>query len=356
MLFVLNVTELVVVKCFLILKNVSNGLNLLEWNIVFTELLFEFSEGELLACLMHCSYNINVLTVVSQNLKAFVLRIGVPYLVHFKSLENELMILVVVTEAHKEPNAIGRNIRVVGWAFCFHAVLWIVATLLLSDKSRSHTPSTYVVQRTSYLVALTSAKSTSISAKNTCCQSTTGVPVTKCDWRVTWLIVSICLRNCAYKTRTCSKCSSVKALSILHWAVLAVTTVLSPYQTRELLMQGLIVKTKTLKSARTKRGQEDICSFKQLIHYFQAFWVLSINCSPFLVERTAVISDVVEFGTESHTPSHTLGTLFVASEWLYLNYGCTHFSKSTACCRSCCILSKFDNLYSFKSCHIYLLT
>ena len=251
MLLVLNVTELVVIKCFLILENVGNGLNLLEWNVVLAELLLQFSKREFLACLMHCSNNVNILAIVCQNFEALILRIGVPYFVHFESLENKLVILVVMTEAHEEPNTIRRYIRVIGWALSLHAVLRIVATLLLSDKSRGHAPSAYVIQRTSYLVALTGAKSACISTKDTSCQSATSVPVTKSNRRVTWLVMSICLRNCANKTGTSSKSGSVKALSIFHRTMLAITTILCPNQTRELLVQGFIIKTQTLQCAGT---------------------------------------------------------------------------------------------------------
>ena len=213
-----------------------------------------------------------------------------------------------------------------------------------------------MIQRARDLIANTGAKSASISAQNTCSQCATRVPVTKSDGGIARLVVCICLGNCAYKTRAGSKCGCIEALSILHGAMLAIATVLSPNQTRELLVQRLIVKTKTLQCARAKRSKEDICRLKKVIHNFQTLRALAVDCGPFLVEGTAIICHVVKLGAESHAPSQALSTLLIARKRLNLNNRSTHFSKGSTCGRASCILGKLNYFNSLQSCHWILLT
>ena len=86
------------------------GYDLLERNVVLAETLLKLFIGELLACLMHLSYDLDILAIVSQCFKRVVLLFGVVLRIHLQSIEYQLAILVVVAEAHEEPDAIGRYI------------------------------------------------------------------------------------------------------------------------------------------------------------------------------------------------------------------------------------------------------
>lgn len=56
------------------------------------------------------SYDLDILAIVSQCFKRVVLLFGIVLRIHLQSIEYQLAILVVIAEAHEEPDAIGRYI------------------------------------------------------------------------------------------------------------------------------------------------------------------------------------------------------------------------------------------------------
>ena len=215
---------------------------------------------------MHSSNNLDVLAVVGKGLKRVQLGVGEVLRIHLQGLEHELAVLVVVAEAHEEPDTVGRNVRVVGGALGLHAVLRVVATLLLGDKGGSHAPGAHVIQGAGYLVTLAGAKCASVRTQDASGKSAAGVPVAEGDRRVAGLVMGVSLRNSAYEAGTCCECGSVEALGVLHGAELAIAAVLCPNKAGELLVKGLVVKTEALQCAGTEGGQEDICRLEQMVH------------------------------------------------------------------------------------------
>ena len=237
---------------------------------------------------------------------------GVVLRVHLDGVEHELAVLVVVAEAHEEPHAVGGHVGVVRGALGLHAVLGVLAALLLGDERAGHAPGAHMVEARGHLVAHAGAQSARIRAKDAGGQRAASVPVAEGDGRVARLVVLVGLRDGAHEAGTRGERRGVEALRVLHRAVLAVAAVLGPYELRKLLMQRLVVQAQALQRAVAQRRDEDISLGQEVHHNLVALGVLAVNSGPFLVERAAVVGHVVELALIVHAPGHALGALLVA--------------------------------------------
>ena len=192
----------------------------------------------------------------------------------------------------------------------------------------------------------------SIGAEDASGQSAAGVPVAEGDGAVARLVVGVVLRDGGNEAGTSGERGCVEALCVLQRAKLAVATVLSPNQARELLVQGLVVQAQALQGAGTQGGHEDVGLGQEVEHNFLALGVLAVDGGPFLVEGTAVVCNVVKLGAEAHAPCEALGALLVAGEGLDLDDRGAHLGQRAGSGRASSILGEVDNDGTFQTCHV----